>query len=121
MISKKLHMFEILARQNEAMLLAHILSFVDDRPLAEDIAQETFLVAYKRIATLRKTEAFGAWLRGIARLKLLEALRRKRHEVPLTQEGLDAVEAAFRSFEDRKAAEDWDERFRVVEECFREL
>src|SRR5262245_59106949 len=83
MISKKLHMFEILVRQNEAMLLAYILSCVEDRHLAEDIAQETFLVAYRRIETLRNPEAFSPWLRGIARWKLVEALRREPRNVPL--------------------------------------
>src|SRR5262245_19038435 len=121
MISKKLHVFEILVRQNEAMLLAYILSCVEDRQLAEDIAQETFLVAYRRIETLRKPEAFSAWLRGIARWKLMEALRREPRNVPLTPESFDEVEAAFLAFEERLAAEDWEERFRVVEACLREL
>ncbi len=121
MISKKLHVFEILVRQHEAMLLAYVLSCVEDRQLAEDIAQETFLVAYRRIETLRNPAAFSAWLRGIARWKVVEALRRQPRDVPLTPEGLEAVEAAFLAFEERRAAEDWEERFRVVEECFREL
>ena len=62
-----IHIYEILAKQHEPMLLAYILSLVPDRTLAEDIAQETFLIAYRKISTLEKKEAFAAWLRGIAR------------------------------------------------------
>lgn len=119
MFSKDLRLFEILARQNEKMLLAYVLSLLDDHALAEDIAQETFLVAYRRISTLQKPEAFGAWLRGIARLKTFEALRAKQKVVSSAE--FEQVEAAFAEFEAQRAAEDWEDRFRVVEDCFREL
>ena len=52
MDSEKVHIYEILARQHEPMLLAYVLSLVSDRQLAEDIAQDTFLIAYRKIATL---------------------------------------------------------------------
>jgi hypothetical protein len=37
--SEPLHIFEILAKQHEPMLLAYILSLISDRQLAEDIAR----------------------------------------------------------------------------------
>ena len=45
MDSEKLHIYEILARQHEPMLLAYVMSLVSDPQLAEDIAQDTFLLA----------------------------------------------------------------------------
>ncbi len=36
----------------------------------DDLAQEVFIVAYERLPTFRRSEDFGAWLRGIARNKL---------------------------------------------------
>lgn len=121
MFSKNLRLFEILAQQNEKMLLAYVLSLIDDHALAEDIAQETFLVAYRRISTLRESGAFGAWLRGIARLKVLEALRNRDRSSRISDDECGQVEAAFAEFEARRAAEDWEDRFRAVEACFREL
>lgn len=38
----------------------------------DDLAQETFITAYRKLNTFRRTEDFGAWLRGIARNKLLQ-------------------------------------------------
>lgn len=37
----------------------------------DDLAQETFIAAYRSLHTFRRTEDFGAWLRGIGRNKLL--------------------------------------------------
>jgi hypothetical protein len=47
---EKIHIFEILARQHEPMLLPYVLSFIpQDRHLTEDIVQITFLIAYRKI------------------------------------------------------------------------
>lgn len=37
----------------------------------DDVAQETFIAAYRSLNTFRREQDFGAWLRGIARNKLL--------------------------------------------------
>ena len=37
----------------------------------DDLAQETFIAAYRSLNTFRRDQDFGAWLRGIARHKLL--------------------------------------------------
>ena len=44
------------------------LFHIDD---VDDLAQETFIAAYRGLHTFRHGEDFGAWLRGIARNKLL--------------------------------------------------
>ncbi len=41
----------------------------------DDIAQEVFITAFKRLHTFRRGEDVGAWLRGIARNKLLNYYR----------------------------------------------
>jgi RNA polymerase sigma-70 factor (ECF subfamily) len=58
---------------------------------ADDLAQEVFLAALESLPSFRRGDDFGAWLRGIARNKVLlyfrsrmrqgEALRRFREEV----------------------------------------
>ncbi len=52
--------------------LASQIYHLDD---VDDIAQEVFITAYKRLHTFRRGEDVGAWLRGIARNKLLNYYR----------------------------------------------
>lgn len=121
MAADKLHIFEILAREHEPMLMAYLLSLISDRQLAEDVAQETFLIAYRKIGSLKKTESFGAWLRGIARREALAAFRAQAREVPCEPAMLEGIEDVFRSLEQKQAAEGWEERFNLVEKCFQQL
>jgi RNA polymerase sigma-70 factor (ECF subfamily) len=57
-----------------------------DRDEAEDVAQETFVIAYRSLATWRADGPFGAWL---ARIAVRLAVRRvaRRRIVPWTQPG----------------------------------
>lgn len=116
-----LHIFEVLAKQHEAMLLAYILSFVSDHKLAEDIAQQSFLIAYRKISSLKTPEAFPSWLRSIARLETLSALRRRNREFPVEPAVLQQLDEAYRTFEEQRPAETWEERFHMVEECYERL
>jgi len=49
----------------------------------DDLAQETFIAAYRSLNTFRRDQDFGAWLRGVARHKLLryfeQSSRRATH------------------------------------------
>jgi RNA polymerase sigma factor (sigma-70 family) len=52
-----------------------------DRSLADDIAQDTFVIAWRRLGELRDAERLGAWLCGIARNRAREARRQTHREV----------------------------------------
>src|SRR5262249_12180042 len=103
------------------MLLAYIHSLGADRKLAEDVAQQSFLIAYRKIGTLRDPEAFPAWLRGIARLVALSALRRRDRAFPVGPVVLQALDEAVRRFEEHRPTETWEVRFHLVEECYQRL
>lgn len=118
---QSLHIFEVLAKQHEAMLLAYAHSLVQDLSLAEDIAQQTFLIAYRKIDSLREPALFPAWLRGIARLEALAALRRKGREVLMEPAVLEQLDEVYRTFEEQRPTETWTERFGLVEECYGRL
>lgn len=47
----------------------------------DDLAQETFIAAYRSLNTFRRSEDFGAWLRGIARNKLLRFFEQTNRRV----------------------------------------
>lgn len=82
--------FLVIVRAYGPALRAYLSSqlfHIDD---VDDLAQETFIAAYRSLNTFRLGEDFGAWLRGIARNKLLRffeqtnrrsvQLERFRHE-----------------------------------------
>jgi RNA polymerase sigma factor (sigma-70 family) len=119
--SHSLHIFEVLAKQHEPMLMAYLRSMVADHKLAEDVAQQTLLIAYRKINTLRDPAAFPAWLRGIARLEALAAMRRLRREFPVEPEVLQQLDEIYRQFEEEQPANTWEERFHLVEDCYDRL
>jgi RNA polymerase sigma-70 factor (ECF subfamily) len=67
----------------ERPVRATALHVVKDRHLVFDIAQESFLRAYRQLGSLQQPAAFGAWLLRIAHRCALDALRRRPNEVPL--------------------------------------
>src|ERR1700733_5551125 len=44
---------------------------------SEDVAQETFITAWKHLGLLREPEKLRAWLCGIVNYRILKALRRE--------------------------------------------
>ncbi|MCU0780377.1 MAG: sigma-70 family RNA polymerase sigma factor [Akkermansiaceae bacterium] len=85
--------------------LAGQVYHIDD---ADDLAQETFITAYRKLATFQRDSDFGAWLRGIARNlarmhfrsagRRSRALDRFRAEVAeIAGEELDAASSSRRS------------------------
>ena len=57
---------------------------------AQDITQETFLIAYKNLRELKDRKKFGSWLYGIARNLCYETLRKKRIEPELIHEIMES-------------------------------
>jgi len=64
-----------------------------DAALADDLAQETFLEAHRKVAQYRGEGSFGSWLCGIAWSRFLME-RRKRKEEPLEAQPETACEDA---------------------------
>lgn len=116
--SHSLHIFEVLAKQHEPMLMAYLHSLVADHKLAEDIAQQALLIAYRKINTLADPAAFPAWLRGIARLEALAAMRRQRRELPVEPDVLQQMDEVYRQIEEENPSGTWEEKFHLVEDCY---
>jgi len=84
--------FELLVQRYERLVRATALSIVKDRHLAGDIAQESFVRAYRRLHTLREPAAFGAWLTRITHRCALDTATRRRSELPLEEGLAEAIE-----------------------------
>lgn len=71
--------FRLLVRRYERPLHGLIRNLVRDVHDGEDIAQEVFLTAYRRLAAYDPAQgAFSTWLLTIARNKCLNALKKRR-------------------------------------------
>jgi len=65
----------------------HLLAMVRDKPLAEELTQDTYARALERIDQLRDPQAALAWLYRIATTVTLDHLRRRRPAtVPLDED-----------------------------------
>jgi RNA polymerase sigma-70 factor (ECF subfamily) len=67
-----------LVQRHRNLVFAVSLATVGDPDMAEDIAQEAFLTAFRSLPTLKDPTALPAWLRRITRRQCARVLRRKR-------------------------------------------
>jgi len=58
--------FEQLVKQYQYRVLRTIASIISDKQAAQDVAQETFLLAWRDLPKLREKQKFGRWLNQIA-------------------------------------------------------
>lgn len=68
--------FEILVRENAEMLSAYLRSLLGADSASDDLFQATMIVAWKRLKDYDRSRPFGAWLRGIARMLVMEHVRK---------------------------------------------
>src|SRR2546421_3537722 len=69
---------DALVKATERQLGQFLVQVMRNRTLAEDVLQETLLVAIERRSKLESLENPRAWLFGVARNRALHALRRGR-------------------------------------------
>jgi RNA polymerase sigma-70 factor (ECF subfamily) len=70
--------FEDLYRVHVGRIYAVTLRMVTDSGLAEELTQEAFVRAWRKLGSFRGTSAFGTWLHRLAVNVALDALRARR-------------------------------------------
>ena len=70
--------FEALVRTHQQRIFGLALRMMRNRTEAEDITQEVFLTAWRRLPALREDDAFAGWLYRSATRRCLNALTRTR-------------------------------------------
>ncbi|HOX08012.1 MAG TPA: sigma-70 family RNA polymerase sigma factor [Planctomycetota bacterium] len=114
--------FEILVAEYRGMVHAYCLGIVGDAHLADDLAQETFIVAHRRLADFRPGESFGAWLRGIARNLIREDRRSAaRRHVVADSDVVAGMEDVYARLDDKSRGDSWNERLGLVRGCIEAL
>ena len=75
------------------MLALYLRSLLSDPAMADDVFQETMIVAWQKIDQYDRSRPFGLWLRGIAR-RLTLASRRQNSRFPAVfqKEALDQLD-----------------------------
>jgi RNA polymerase sigma factor (sigma-70 family) len=84
---------QVVARY-QSLLCALAYNATGSLTQSEDLAQETFITAWKQLAELREPAKLRPWLCGIARCLIGKALRRDGREPVHAAESLDAVPEA---------------------------
>src|SRR5947207_14360643 len=74
--------FERLVREHQHMVYCVALTFCKDSSLAEDLAQEAFLKAYRSVDEMREPARLKTWLYSIARFTAIDWVRRRKREQP---------------------------------------
>lgn len=83
--------FGALVRQHQSAVRGFLRRLArGDHALADDLAQETFLEAWRKLAQYRGDSPFASWLYAIAWSRFLMTARRRKLE-PLDDEYGDAV------------------------------
>jgi len=88
--------YRVLVERYQRKLCRLAWRFVHDRQLAEDMAQEAFLRAYRRLADFDASRRFGPWLMRIAMNLCLDRVRynrRRAQEIPADRAAAVADEA----------------------------
>jgi RNA polymerase sigma-70 factor, ECF subfamily len=116
--------FDILAEQYRPMLLGYARASMNGiEHDAEDVMQETLLATHSNLASFDKSGNFGAWLRGIARNKVLERRRTARRcRTVFDSRILEGIEEVYALFDAAPEDEEWTARMRrLLQRCLERL
>src|SRR6185295_12678910 len=90
--------FEALVREHHRRLLAYAIALTRRNDVAEDLAQDALLIAHRDLAKFDATRDFGAWVRGIIRMKYFEWTRSHRLE-QMSEAQIAEIDAQHREWD----------------------
>ena len=71
--------FDRIFTEYSAPIYNYVLRMVGDADRAADVAQDTFIKAYRKLNTLTETSSTRSWLYRIATNTAIDEIRRRRH------------------------------------------
>lgn len=83
------HAFGEIVKRYQSAICGMAFAATGDLALSEDIAQETFVTAWRRLGTLRDPEKLGGWIRAIARNAIRNHYRKTGRDVTSGADALD--------------------------------
>lgn len=111
--------FGELVGRYERMLLGIAIAKMRNLHEAEDVVQETLLLAFRRLATLNDGSKFAGWLAAIAHRQVIDAARRRKSVVRTVRDQLphDLAAAELKSWVEQNAVLDFIARLPVHEQA----
>jgi RNA polymerase sigma-70 factor (ECF subfamily) len=113
--------FRRIVRAYSLPLRSYLASYLHSLDDMDDLAQDVFLACFRNLSSFRRGENFSAWLRGIARNKLYEHLRRASRR----QRAMDAFRAdmapVLESELERAVSDDRSESIEMLLRCIARL
>lgn len=71
--------FAEIVREHQAMVFSIAWHYLQDRSLAEDVAQEVFLELYQQLAAIQSAAHLKFWLRRVSVHRAIDQGRRRKH------------------------------------------
>ncbi len=87
----------------------------------DDVAQETFIAAHRSLHTFRRDQDFGAWLRGIARNKLLRYFEQSKRRATQLETFRREASGLLEGELEQAAAGTRTEQFQAMLDCIAKL
>ncbi len=116
--------FAQLVRLSHTSVRTYVARYLGNDPAVDDLAQEVFLVAFRRITEYRGDAPFVAWLLGIARNQALAHLRSESRRRRREQQAFISALAewqAQRLTEPGLAPDDHERRVEALQSCVERL
>jgi RNA polymerase sigma-70 factor (ECF subfamily) len=95
--------FNQFVRTNQAKVRCYLGRFIRDADVVDDLAQETFIAAYRSLEAYKEQSSLGVWLLGIARNLALKHLRDEQRR---RSRESDSLEVAFSRWSEKRAESD---------------
>jgi RNA polymerase sigma-70 factor, ECF subfamily len=93
--------FSELVRRRQSALRQFLRRLCKDHSLADDLAQQAFLSAWRSLPKLASAAAYWPWLRRVAINAWLQHVRRQRDSLASDERDLEDVPAATTAIEER--------------------
>ena len=111
-------------REHHAGLRGFVRALGVDPLWVDDVAQEAFIVAYNRLDEYDHERDFGAWLRGIARNRVINERRKNARRKRILSDNLTDVLVSTSSVaeeEEREIGDNGLARMKALKECIATL
>jgi RNA polymerase sigma-70 factor (ECF subfamily) len=113
--------FEILVRENQAMLMTYLRAIARNKSLIDDLFQETMLIAWQKLDEYDRDRPFGPWLRGIAaKLVMAQSRKAKSDIMTFESEFLEYLSQQLQHISERPG-DTWDEKIAALTHCIEAL
>ncbi len=91
--------FSALVRMHQNKIRAYLVRLCRNYDLADDLAQETFITAFRKLETFKGAGNFSGWLFKIAHNSFLQHLRKTKRRIEITEQFTDQQEILTEKYE----------------------